>query len=76
MILLGREHTALPVSYPKVGRRFAVMQLNAKDFADLAKLSPQELHDWLTHWQCGFDPVASPAYLTCRAKWFLPVRGG
>lgn len=62
MILLneGSIGEKLAVSAPKVGRVFDAVILEADDFAQLAKLTPEALHNWLTHWQCGFKPTEPP----------------
>lgn len=75
MILLGREHTCLPVSYPKVGRRFSIMQLNQQDFTDLRKLTPEQLKGWLELWALGFDPSARDPRFVDPAQWYVPPRG-
>jgi hypothetical protein len=50
--------TKLNVSDAKSGRQFDAVILEAVDFANLAMLTPEALHNWLTHWQCGFKPGA------------------
>lgn len=62
MILLteGEAPHKLTVSAPKVGRQFEAIILEADDVAQLAKLTPEALHNWLTHWQCGFKPTEPP----------------
>lgn len=62
MILLDSEQTLEKrrVSDPKAGLQFEAMILEADDFAQLAKLTPEALHNWLTHWQCGFKPTEPP----------------
>lgn len=56
MILLDSSgaHEKLPVSGAKEGRQFDALILEAEDVAALARLSPESLHNWLTHWQSGF----------------------
>lgn len=62
MILLteGEAPEKLSVAAPKVGRRFEAIILEAIDVAQLAQLTPEGLHNWLTRWQCGFKPTEPP----------------
>ena len=61
MILLtdGEAPLKLNVAAPKVGCQFEAIILDAIDVATLAALTSERLHDWLTHWQCGFKPVVA-----------------
>lgn len=51
------ERLDAPVLAATCGARCTSVELNAKDFRDLAQLQPAVLHDWLTTLQTRFKPT-------------------